>query len=512
MAPPEHDAECANGNSELRAHRIGIDSSRAHVIYMRRDCHVCRSEGFGAHARIRVRQGAQSILATLNVVADRLLEPGQAGLSESAWTALGAEDGAMLELAHPEPVESLRYVRAKLHGQRLEEASARAIVQDALAGRYSDIELSAFLAASAGSGLDVAEVAYLTRAMLGSGAQLSWGSSPVADKHCVGGLPGNRTTLIVVPIVAAAGFLIPKTSSRAITSPAGTADTMATLAPVEHNLPSMRRIVEEHQGCIVWGGAMDLSPADDVFVRIERALDIDSPGQLVASILSKKAAAGSTHVLIDVPVGPTAKVRTAQRASELESLLTAVGRVCGLEVTVRQTDGTQPVGRGIGPALEARDALAVLTGAATAPADLRRRSLTLAGALLEQVGATGAGGGMPLATRLLEEGLAWRKFQSICEAQGGMREPPVAIYQQPISSGTPGLVTAIDNRRLGRVAKLAGAPAAHAAGVELHVRVGDRVEAGEPLYSIHAETPGELDYSERYARGNGPIFEIQGIE
>jgi thymidine phosphorylase len=328
---------------------------------------------------------------------------------------------------------------------------------------------------------------------------MHWGDGPVMDKHSVGGLPGNRTTMLIVPIVAACGLRMPKTSSRAITSPAGTADTMETLAPVDLDVPAIRRVVERTGGCIVWGGSVRLSPADDVLIRVERPLDLDSHGQLVASVLSKKVAAGSSHVLIDMPVGPTAKVRSAAAADQLDRLLRDVGSAVGLQLRVLQTDGLVPVGRGIGPALEARDVLATLRDDSGAPPDLAERSLALAGALIEFGGAVPAGQGLAHARAVLADGRAWRKFQEICEAQGGLREPPVARYRLDVPAHRSGCVVSIDNRRLARIAKLAGAPAAACAGVDLKVRSGDFVARGEPLFTLHAASPGELAYALEYA-------------
>ncbi|MFO2535765.1 thymidine phosphorylase, partial [Legionella pneumophila serogroup 1] len=260
------------------------------------------------------------------------------------------------------------------------------------------------------------------------GDRLSWSSPLIVDKHCVGGLPGNRTTLVVVPIVAAFGLTIPKTSSRAITSPAGTADTMETLAPVSLSPKAMCHVVEKENGCIVWGGAVSLSPADDVLIRVERALELDSEGQLVASILSKKIATGATHAVIDIPVGPTAKVRNKSRALLLKQSLEEVGKQLGLVVHTLITDGAQPIGNGIGPSLEARDVLAVLQGLLHAPKDLREKSLTLAGAVLEFSSTVQPGSGQSIAKQLLDSGEAFKKFQAICEAQGGMRELTAARF------------------------------------------------------------------------------------
>jgi thymidine phosphorylase len=483
----------------LRLRRMGIDTYQEPVLYMHSDCHICRSEGFEAQSRVELALGGRTIVATLNVVTGDFLSPSEAGLSEAAWRLLGASAGDEATLRHPAPLESLGHVRAKVYGRRLTRTATDAVVGDIAAGRYSDLQLAAFVTACAGDRLDLDETVALTRSMVAAGERMHWGGGPVMDKHCVGGLPGNRTTMLVVPIVAACGLRMPKTSSRAITSPAGTADTMETVAPVDLDVASIRRAVEATGGCIVWGGAVRLSPADDVLIRVERPLDLDSQGQLVASILSKKAAAGSTHVLIDMPVGPTAKVRSTHGAAVLSRQLQEVGRALDLNVRVAQTDGLAPVGRGIGPALEARDVLAVLRRQTDAPVDLEQRALSLAAEILEFGGAAQPGAGLAMATAVLADGRGWRKFQDICEAQGGLREPPLAPCLQSVQAPRSGWVAAIDNRRLARIAKLAGAPKTACAGIDLHVRNGDFVERGEPLFTVHAGSPGTLAYSFEYA-------------
>jgi thymidine phosphorylase len=494
--------------STIRLRRLGIDTYQEPVLYMHRDCHVCHSEGFEAQSRVELALGDHHIVATLNVVSGAFLSPDEAGLSESAWRLLRARDGDIATLRHPAPLESLGHVRAKVYGRRLTAAALEAVIADVAAGHFSDLQLAAFVTACAGDGLDLQETISLTRAMVNVGERMTWSEGLVMDKHSVGGLPGNRTTMLIVPIVAACGLRMPKTSSRAITSPAGTADTMETLAPVDLDVVQIQRVVERTGGCVVWGGAVRLSPADDILIRVERPLDLDSQGQLVASVLSKKAAAGATHVLIDMPVGPTAKVRSAHAAHLLEHQLEQVGKALGMEVRVVQTDGHAPVGRGIGPALEARDVLEVLHREPTAPADLALRALQLAGKVLEFGGAVGPDQGLALATAVLDDGRAWRKFQEICEAQGGMRVPPVASQRQSVVAQRSGSVVAIDNRRLARTAKLAGAPKIPCAGIDLHVQVGEFVERGQPLFTLHADSPGALAYAAEYAAAQSDTVHV----
>lgn len=222
-------------------------------------------------------------------------------------------------------------------------------------------------------------------------------------------------------------------------------------------IPDIHRVVEREGGCIVWGGAIRLSPADDILIRIERALDLDSEGQMIASGLSKKIAAGSTHLILDMPVGPTAKVRSRKAADALSAGLVAVADAFGIKARVIAGDGTEPIGRGIGPALEANDILAVLQCLPAAPRDLRNRAVAL-GALIELGGLAEDGRGAILAAQPLDNGRAWAKFQRICEAQGGMRTPPGSSHRRLLAADRSGRVDLMDNRKIAKLAKLAGAP------------------------------------------------------
>ena len=493
---------------EMLVRRPGIDTGSQFIVLMHSESSVCRSEGFSAHKRVQLRHGERHIIATLYQLTNGMLGLGEAALSESAWLALGVSEGDRIRVEHPLPIPSLSHLRGRIYGHRFNENALHAVIRDIVDGNYSDIHIAAFVAACATPALDEREVLALTRAMVDAGDRLAWNADVVADKHSVGGLPGNRTTPIVVAIIAALGLTMPKTSSRAITSPAGTADTMETLAPVDLDMATIHRVVEEEGGCIAWGGGVRLSPADDVLIRVERALDIDTEGQLIASILSKKIAAGSTHLVIDMPIGPTAKVRTREAARLLTAGLTNTAAAFGMTLRVMESDGSQPIGYGIGPALEAFDVLAVLRCQPSAPPDLRRRAIALAGALLEMTGTASAGNGELLAAQCLDDGRALRKFERICEAQGGMRVPPVAAQLAPIHATHAGQISAIDNRKLATLAKLAGAPEAKAAGIKLQARVGQRVARGDVLCMLHAESPGELAYALSYAAANTDIFKV----
>ena len=479
--------------------RLGIDTQEEFIVFMHADCFICKSEGFEALAQVVVTFNKESLVAVVNIVQSSILKSCEASLSESAWARLGVHEGDEISLSHLTPVKSLAYVRSKIHGNKLSALEFDAILGDVVAGRYSNIHLAGFITACANNNLSNEEIIYLTKSMVKTGEQLHWDYPMVVDKHSVGGIPGNRTTPVVVAIVAAAGLIIPKTSSRAITSPAGTADTVETMTTVNLTAKQIQKVVADEGGCMAWGGALGISPADDIIIKVERMLDLDPEGQMIASVLSKKAAIGATHILIDIPVGPTAKIRSVDAFLKLKDYFSLVGGALGLHVYSLKTDGNQPLGTGIGPALEAKDILAVLHNDKEAPIDLKSKAILLAAVIIEFGKKLPFDEALNCATHLLENGMALKKFMAICEAQGGFREPLSARLTHDIVSSHCGIVSEIDNRNLAKVAKLAGAPHDPAAGIEFFAKIGTPMDVGQVLYRIHAESRGALDYSLTYA-------------
>ena len=489
--------------SQLALRRVAIDTWRENVAYLRRDCAVYRAEGFQALSKIEVRANGLRILATVNVVdvVDDAAIVGchELGLSEDAFAQLGVDNGHTVSVAQAEPPESMGALFRKIASERLSREDFGAIVRDIADHRYSKIELTAFVVACHQSELDREEVFFLTDAMVASGRRLDWHEPLVVDKHCIGGIPGNRTTMLVVPIVAAHGMLCPKTSSRAITSPAGTADTMEVLAKVELPFDQLADIVRDYRGCLAWGGTANLSPADDVLISVERPLSIDSPGQMVASIVSKKVAAGATHLVLDIPIGPTAKVRSMPEAQRLRRLFEYVARRMGLSLDVVITDGRQPVGNGIGPVLEARDVMRVLENDPRAPNDLRQKSLRLAGRLIECDPDVRGGDGYAIARDILDSGRALARMRDIIAAQGAKEfdhnSPNLGALHFEICAPAAGVVAGIDNQQIARIARLAGAPKVQGAGVDLLCKLGDAVAPGQPMYRVHAGFSADLEFA-----------------
>jgi thymidine phosphorylase len=484
-----------------------------HVIFIHRDAVRSGSLGFKPLDRVRIAGEDSSgreheVTGVLNFCQGGFVAVDEIGLSEVTFRDLDLQEGTPVRASVTLAPGSIDHVRAKLRGETLEYSQFESILRDVAAHRYSKVELTMFVLACAIQKVSVEEVVDLTRAMIETGEALDFGPGPVADKHCIGGVPGNRTTMVTVPILASLGLVVPKTSSRAITSPAGTADTMGVLAEVALSPERIHEVVREVGACIAWGGALRLAPADDILITVERPMEIDSEAQMIASILAKKKTAGATHALIDIPVGASAKVRSRAAAERMSDLFRAVSRAVGLELDLVVTEANGPIGRGIGPRLEALDVLSVLRGEPGAPVELREKSLYLASRILEMVGVVHTGGGYRAAQEALDSGAAWRRFEAIVKAQGERELIAEARYRHSIEALGDGRIRGIDCWRISRVAKQAGAPAQPAAGVRILRGVGAVVERGEPLYEIHAQSPTQLEAARSYANERPEIFEF----
>ena len=423
---------------------------------------------------------------------------GEVGI-ERFLAALG-EGVALHERVATRHSASADAYRAKLAGATLDEAAYAVLIDDLANHRYCVADRQAILC-SLITGLRDEEVVSLARVRTRCMPRLDWGEKIVVDKHSLGGVPGSRVTLIVVPIVAAYGLLMPKTSSRAITSASGTADAMEAAARVDLDPEEMQAVVKVVRGCIVWNGRLNHSQVDDVTNAMVRPLGLDTRRWSVASILSKKYSAGATHVVVDLPYGPRTKLCTREDAQQLGQLFERVGAELGMKVEAQVTDGRAPIGRGIGPALELRDVLQVLDGDPAAPSDLRDKALRFASRILAWDPAIGdVHAARAAAERLLDEGTARRAFDRIVDAQGRRDCAQLSPHVETVRAERAGVITDIDGWRIAGLALQAGAPACKGAGIDLRCRVGDTVGVGDVLFRIHAARPHVLHETAQAAR------------
>ena len=456
-----------------------------------------------ASHRVILRSGGKQSIAIVDVSND-LVQPGQIGLFAEVSSELGTQDGAHIEIIHMQRPDSIEFIKKKMDGHPLSKEEIETVMRELMQNRLSEAELASFITSVYIRGMSEDEVVGLTQSVVSTGETLQLGRHPICDKHCIGGVAGNRTTMVIVPIIAAAGLYIPKTSSRSITSAAGTADTMEVLCDVSLEIDDMRDIVKKSHGCITWGGALRLASADDKLIKIRNPLSLDPRGVMLASILAKKKSVGAEYVIIDIPIGRGAKVPDKADANDLGREFINIGKRLGMKIEVLVTDGSEPIGKGIGPSLECIDVLSVLNN--TGPADLRDKSFQLAGALLELSGKVRKGRGTDIATQIVKSGKALAKFREIVELQGGTKniklsDIPMARYKHKVLADKDGRIFHIDNKMISKVARAAGAPNDHEAGILLMCERGDRVKKGDVLYEIHSSSESKLDFAIKALEG-----------
>ena len=470
-----------------------------------------RERGLNAGDRVRVRAKGAATTAILDTTLE-MVKVGEIGIFTEAMRELNGPTS--VDVLHAPKPASLCYIKSMMDKQKLTEDQIRTIVQDIVDNNLSEIELAAYVTASYIHNMDSQEVEWLTRAMIDTGERIHFDTHPVMDKHSIGGVPGNKVSLLIVPIVAAAGLLIPKTSSRAITGAGGTADLMEILAPVEFSADEIKEMTEKVGGVIVWGGATNIAPADDKLIKAEYALSIDPYSQMLASIMAKKGAVGADAVVVDMPVGPGTKLATPEDGRKLAKDLIDLGERLGIRMECAMTFGGSPVGRTIGPALEVREALTVLENKG-GPNSLTEKSLSLAGILLEMGGIAARGDGYKAAEDILTSGKALAKLKEIIEIQGGdpkVKSEDIVTGENcaDILAPAGGYVVAFFNKRLVELARMAGAPADKKAGVTIHKKMGEIVKKGEPLITICSSTDWELEAAVKDAKRQMPIV-VEGL-
>ena len=491
---------------ELEVRNYDLDASEPTVLMHDDDCVV-----LGVAEGDRVRVSGESAAIAIVSTSDTLVSPGTVLIPPSVQDRAGIGVGGMAEISVSHSPESVRYIREKMDGRHLDPDKISQLVADVVAGRLSRIEASSWLTALYIRGMDTGEIAAYAKAMAESGDRMSFGTERVFDFHSFGGLPGNKITPIVVSIVTAAGLLMPKLSSRAISSACGTADFVETFCRVDLGTEDVRRITEEVGGVFSWTGATDLGPAGDRLISVQRPLGVDPRPQMLASIMSKKIAAGATDLVMDIPMGTESKVPTLEEARSYARDLMDLGEALGMRVECAITYAEQPLGTAVGPVLEARECMEVLE-LRPGHDDVADKACVCAGLIL---GMAGYVDGTAEAHRILESGAAHRKFREIVGAQGGDREVSSEdMVPGPLSktivADRSGFVRRLSNRAVVDVAKSAGAPGDKGAGVVLGKKLGMKVSEGDVLMTIYAEREDKLRHAIETVRELEPIV-VEGM-
>ncbi len=443
---------------------------------------------------IKLKNGSQELIGQV-ISTGSLVEPNFIGLPEEIFNKLKVKEGDEISIFSRRKPASLECIKTKRKGQIWSESEIRTIVHDICGNQYTDLEISMFTLAQYYLGLNMDEVQYLTTHMAEYGTTLQF-DEPVYDKHSIGGIPGNKVSPLIVPTIAAAGLLIPKTSSRAITSPSGTADTMEVLCDVDFSADEILEIAPKVRGMIVWGGTLDLSPLDEIVIhKVEQPLGIDPHSQMLASIFSKKVSTGVDYLVLDIPTGAGTKMPTRQDALEYAQECTELGRRLSIVIEAALSYGEQPLGRAVGPALEAKEALMTLMGEGSH--SVLEKSVELAGILFEMANLAKQGQGSNLATKYVKSGKSLKKFREIIGAQNGdpnIKPDDIQIgpHKHEIKAPRDGYIVQVSNSGVKKVCKAAGNPKHKAAGVYLNKKLGEFVRKDEALMTIYSDNESRL--------------------
>lgn len=491
----------------LKARSIDIDAPEMMVIMTTPDADVL---GVKENDRVRLEANKEYAIAVVSV-SDAYQDAGDIYVIDEYMRKLNLKDGDDVDVYYSVNPDSVRGIRRKMDGEKLLPDEIRGIVQDIAENKLSRIEISAWLTALYIRGMDIDEIATFTQAMVDTGDRIDFDRTPVYDFHSMGGVPGNKVTPIIVAIVASTGMMIPKTSSRAISSACGTSDFVETFCNVEMSAMELKRIAEDTGGAFVWGGSQNIAPVDDIVIKVEHPLGINPRAQMLASILSKKVAIGANHLLVDIPTGMGTKVPTIEEARSYARDFMDLGDALGMRVECAITYGDQPVGNAIGPILEAKECITILEGAKH-PSSVIEKACDLAGIILEM---GGYANGVAKARDILDSGEALKKFRQIVAAQGG--SPTISSedlipgkYVYDVKATVPGYVHNINNKDIVSVAKASGAPSDKGAGVMLYKKKGQRVEVGDLLFTIYADNETKLSRARDLAIKYKP-FDIEGM-
>ena len=447
----------------------------------------------------------KEISTIVNTITDHLVGENQIAVSSELKDWLGLKVGQKVEVSFTPSSRSLNFIKKKLNKKRFTRREINIIIKDIVSNSLSEPEMALFISAMYKQGMNMAETISLINAILKTGNKLRLKGKYVSDKHSIGGIPGNRTTPLVISICAAGGLIMPKTSSKAITSAAGTADLIEAIAKIDYSIKDLKKIIKKTNACMVWGGGLGIVPADSKIIRIEKILKIDPKAQLLASIMAKKLAMGAKYILIDIPFGKTAKVNKSD-ALDLKKKFEYLGRHFNRKLKVVLTDGSQPIGNGVGPILELIDVMKILDPKEKGPKDLEEKSLFLSGELFEMTGKAKKGQGIKLAEEILSSGKALEKFKEIIKAQGGsLKKIKHAKFKKNIFSKKSGKISSMDNYKINSLARITGCPISKSSGIYLYCHIGDKIKKRDKILTIYSNSKKRIKEAVDFYNDKKPI-------
>lgn len=485
----------------LKAKKIDFSTGSRKTILLNHKTGI--DEGIQPGVRLQLKSPKKDLEAVVKVeITEQLVSHYEVGLDSTLYDELGIEDSEIVGLdLLPQP-KSLTAIQRKLLKNELNYEEIKSVLDDIVSGKLGEIEAAYFASCGFNPGFTDEELYLLTKAMAESGDTMTWPYEKVIDKHSIGGLAGKGITPIIISIISSLGIVMPNTSTRSITAPAGTTDVMEVFCNMEFSKEDIQELIKKNNACMVWGGGLDLAPADEALIEIEKPLGIELHDKFIVSILAKKVAIGLTHYVLDIPCGPDTKVQNPNDVQEIREKFEKLSKRFGIKVKVLTRQALGPDGRGIGPNLEAKDLLKVLTRAEDRFIPLEDISLNLAGELLELAEEVEAGTGYQKALEILNSGQAYEKFKKIIAAQGGNpdikpEDIPVGEVVFEVKADKSGMVKDIENKVIKEVSHALGTPHIKQAGMYFHKHVGEKFHQGDTLFTMYTTSDSRLDLAQQ---------------
>lgn len=485
----------------LKSKLIDFTSGQKRTVFL--NSKTAQDEGITPGTRLEVISPVNKKQHVAIVeISEKLVSPLEVGVDPQLWAEFELKTNDLMGLDWLAQPASLAAIRKKLLRNRLNYTEIKSILDDIVSGKLGDIEATYFASCGFNPGFNEEELYYLVKAMSESGEKIKWPYEKVVDKHSIGGLAGKGITPIVVSIITSRGLVVPNTSTRAITAPAGTTDIMEVFCDMEFTKDEIIELVKKNNGCMIWGGGLDLAPADEALIEIEKPLGIELYDKFIVSILAKKVAMGLTHYVLDIPYGPDTKVQNPQDVQLIREKFETLSEKFGIKVKVLTRQAIGPDGRGIGPNLEAIDVLKVLMQEKDRYLPLEDIALSLAGELLELAGDAKPGKGYEVAHKELKSGKAYKKFQKLIQAQNGNpdltpEKIPLGEIRLDVKADKDGMVKDVENSVIKEVSHALGTPNVKNAGIYLHKQIGEKIVKGDLLYTLYTTTDSRLDLAKK---------------
>ncbi|MFC1780168.1 hypothetical protein ACFLY9_00525 [Patescibacteria group bacterium] len=469
----------------------------------------------GERVVLEVAGKRKSIIVTLDTT-DTLVEEGELGFFEDVWEKFNIRFGEVVKVKLLSPGKAILGIRKKLLGEKLSYEEVYSIIKDIADDKLGKILTTYYAAAGYSPGFDEEEMFYMTKAMAETGDILKF-DGIVADKHSIGGVAGKGITPLVVPIVSCLkGITVPNTSTRAITSASATTDMLEVIMPMSFSKEELSSFILKNNVFMVWGGGLDLAPADDKIIQVQKPIGIESIDKFVASIVAKKVAQGVNHVIFDVPCGRGAKIETDEEFQRVKSTFERVCAKFSINVVVYRRNVFGIDGNAVGPSLECREFLRIYERDERRSLQLEEDALKMAGRLIELCKKAKKGEGYKLAKQILESGDAFVKLQQIIKLQGGNEKVTsnsleIGGVTLEIESKKDGVIKNINNKKVFEVCRALGNPRIKEAGMYFHKKVGDEVRLGDRLVTLYATTDNRMELGKKVFE-EVEIFDFESVK